>query len=352
MLAKVGVNWIPGARRRRGREVSLHDDQDSKKVKLGDEIATHTAAATINGDAFLRAGFHDYLHEQAKLLGTDLQSFLGVDDLGSTSIVSVPCPTMQAGSSGDSTTAHSGTATSPRSARMRGAVAAAWSAADPSARRSTTTTRRIRCSSPKRDMNFVDLVSLLTKRNGSATLGWGEDWPFGGSASWELTAAECTTFYARIVDCGRAGSSRLSGGFLTSGANSGYSPQKMFFLRELKAFRFCTCTTGARSTLGPKGATAWSEIEGAVLIGHAGTHLLGPADEIIGRGKREPRRTALLYNRECTRSSAVARCSQLNAIGCGRSSASRQLANTDGRDHRRGPDRRRTRGVPRAVPGQ
>lgn len=289
MLAKLGVNWIPGAPSDVAAKYQLHDDSQSKKVKIGDEIATHTASATINNDAFLRAGFHDYLREQAKLLGLDLQTFLGVDDLKH-----VDCLGALPENAGRferrlyyCSQRYCHLATIPTYAR-----------ATKNAEKQTPGAQVYNNYSPHpvfltgRDMNFIDWF-LLT-RAGAQTLGWGEDWATGGSWGLGTPAAECTTFYAAIVDCGVRKRGYPAGFYV--GANVGYSAQKMF-----------SCVSQGISILhlydwGPidawaEGSNAWSEFQSQYLSIMQGTHALGPADEIIGRGKREPRRTAILYNR-------------------------------------------------------
>lgn len=289
MLAKLGVNWIPDAPSDVAAKYDLYDDAHSKKVKIGDEIATYTRASVINDDAFLRAGFHDYLREQALLHGGDLRSFLGVDDLRH-----VDCIDVLPENAGRferrlfyCSQRYCHLATIPTYARhLR------------NAEKATPNAQVYNNYSPHpvfltgRDMNFVDWF-LLT-RAGAQTLGWGEDWATGGSWGLGTPAAECTTFYAALVDCGVRKRGYPAGFYV--GANCGYSAQKMF-----------SCVSQGISILhlydwGPidawaEGSNAWSEMQGQYLSVMQGTHALGPADEIIGHGKREPRRTALLYNR-------------------------------------------------------
>lgn len=289
MLAKLGVNWIPGAPSDVAAKFDLYDDSHNKKVKIGDEIATYTRASVINEDAFLRAGFHDYLREQAKLFGGDLRSFLGVADL-----THVDCLDTLPENAGRferrlfyCSQRYCHLATIPTYARhLRNAEKA-----NPGAQVYNN-------YSPHpvfltgRDMNFVDWF-LLT-RAGAQTLGWGEDWATGGSWGLGTPAAECTTFYAALVDCGVRKRGYPAGFYV--GANVGFAAQKIF-----------SCVSQGISILhlyewGPidalaEGSNAWSEYQAQYLSIMQGTHALGPADEIIGRGKREPRRTALLYNR-------------------------------------------------------
>ncbi|MCE9606367.1 MAG: beta-galactosidase trimerization domain-containing protein [Planctomycetia bacterium] len=289
MLAKLGVNWVPGAPRAVNEKYDLFDDAQSKKVKLGDEISTHTAAATINADPFLRAGFHDYLREQVRLLGTDLRTFFGVDDLRH-----VDCLDVLPDDAGRferrlfyCSQRYCHVATIPHYARLVKAV-----------EKKTPGAQIYNNYSPHplfltgRDMNGSDW--FLLPRAGAQTLGWGEDWATGGSWGLNTPATECTTFYAAIVECGVRTRGYPAGFYV--GSNCGYSAQKMF-----------SCVSQGISILhlydwGPidawaEGSNAWSEMEGQYLSVMQGTHALGPADEIVGKGKREPRRTAILYNR-------------------------------------------------------
>ena len=289
MLAKLGVNWIPGAPTEVNQKYGLFDEAESKKVKLGDEIATYTAAGVINGDAFLRASFHDYLREQVQLLGTDLQTFFGVDDLRH-----VECLDRLPDNAGRferrlfyCSQRYCHIATVQHYARLVRGI-----------EKQKPGAQIYNNYSPHpvfltgRDMNFVDWF-LLT-RAGAQTLGWGEDWATGGSWGLSTPAAECTTFYAALVDCGVRKRGYPAGFYV--GSNCGYSAQKMF-----------SCVSQGISILhlydwGPidawaEGSNAWSEMQGQYLSVMQGTHALGPVDEIVGTGKREARRTAVLYNR-------------------------------------------------------
>lgn len=289
MLAKLGVNWVPGAPQAVNEKYGLFDDAQSKKVKLGDEIATHTAAATINADPFHRAGFHDYLREEVQLLGTDLQTFFGVDDLRH-----VDCLDVLPDDAGRferrlyyCSQRYCHIATIQHYARLVKGV-----------EKKTPGAQIYNNYSPHplfltgRDMNAADW--FLLPRAGAQTLGWGEDWATGGSWGLGTPATECTIYYAALVECGVRTRGYPAGFYV--GSNCGYSAQKMF-----------SCVSQGISILhlydwGPidawaEGSNAWSEMEGQYLSVMQGTHALGPADEIIGQGTREARRTAVLYNR-------------------------------------------------------
>src|SRR6185436_5800263 len=107
-------------------------------------------------------------------------------------------------------------------------------------------------------------------------------------------SAQCTSFFAALVDCAVRKRGYPAGFYV--GTNCGYSAQKMF-----------GCVAQGITTLhlydwGPidgwaEGSNAWSEIQSQYEAVMTGAHALGPADEIIAKGDREPRRVALLYNR-------------------------------------------------------
>ncbi len=289
MLAKLGVNWMPGAPADVAMKYGLYDDSSAPKVKMGDEIGTRTPAAVINGDAVLRAGFHDYLREQAKHSGLDTAAFLGLDDLRA-----AQCLDHLPDNAGRferrlffCSQRYAHLATVP--AYLRGV-------------------RDIEKSKPKaqvynnysphplfltgRDMNESDW--FLLPRAGAQTLGWAEDWATGGSWGLGTPMTECTTYYAALVDCGVRARGYPAGFYV--GSNCGYSAQKMF-----------SCVSQGITILhlydwGPidswaEGSNSWSEYKDQYLSVAQGTHALGPADEIIGTGRREARRTAVLYNR-------------------------------------------------------
>jgi len=289
MMAKLGVNWLPSAPAEVAQKYNLYDDSATPKIKMGDEIGTHTSASTVNGDAVLLAGFHDYLHEQAKLNGLDIQTFLGLDDVRvARSIDVLP----------------ENAGRYERRLFYCSQRYAHLATIQPYAR----AIREIEKTKPKaqvynnysphplfltgRDMNGSDW--FLLPRAGAQTLGWAEDWATGGSWGLGTPMTECTTFYAALVDCSVRTRGYPSGFYV--GSNCGYSAQKMF-----------SCVSQGITILhlydwGPidswaEGSNSWSESKDQYLSVAQGTHALGPADELIGTGKREARRTAILYNR-------------------------------------------------------
>ena len=289
MLARLGVNWIPDASPALTGKFGLYDDSQQKKVNMGDEIATHTAAEVINTDAALRGGFHDFLRAQAANEGVDVREFLGIQDLRPVDAVDkLPenagrferrvfyCSQRYAHLATIPTYAHGLKAIE----RERpGAIVYNNYSPHP-----TFLTGR--------DMNGADW--FLLPRAGAQTLGWAEDWATGGSWGLGTPMAECTTFYAALVDCS-VRARKYPAGFYV-GANCGFAAQKIF-----------SCLSQGISILhlydwGPidawaEGSNAWSEMQGQYLSVMQGTHAIGPADEIIAKGSREKRRTAILYNR-------------------------------------------------------
>ncbi len=289
MLAKLGVNWIPDAPAEVASKYGLYDDSAAKKVNTGDEIGTHTAADVVNGDPALRAGFQEYLREQARVNGMSERDFLGVDDLRR-----VECIDRLPENAGRferrqfyCSQRYVHLATIPTYARQVRTIekekphALIYNNYSPHPLFLTG-----------RDMNGSDW--FLLPRAGAQTLGWAEDWATGGSWGLGTPMGECTTFYAALVDCAVRSRGYPSGFYV--GSNCGFSAQKMF-----------SCVSQGTTILhlydwGPidawaEGSNAWSEMEGQYLSILQGTHALGPADEIIVKGKREPRRTAVLYNR-------------------------------------------------------
>jgi len=289
MMAKLGVNWIPSAPADVAKKYGLYDDSATPKIKMGDEIGTHTPAEVINGDVTLRTGFHEYLREEAKLNGLDIQSFLGLDDVRVAKCI-------------DHLPENAGRFErrlfycSQRYAHL--ATIPVYAKAVRDIEKTKPKAQVYNNYSPHplfltgRDMNESDW--FLLPRAGAQTLGWAEDWATGGSWGLGTPMTECTTFYAALVDC----SVRTRGypaGFYV-GSNCGYSAQKMF-----------SCVSQGITILhlydwGPidswaEGSNSWSESKDQYLSVAQGTHALGPADEIIGTGKREARRTAVLYNR-------------------------------------------------------
>ncbi len=289
MLAKLGVNWIPDAPPSVSEKFGLYSDEARKKIKLGDEISTYTAATTINDDAALTAKFHAYLSEQATLVGSDVKSFFGVDDVRQLQCL-------------DKLPSHAGRFErrllygSQRFCHLATVGTYARLLRDVEKKHPNAIVYNNYSPHPVfltgRDMNGADW--FLLPRAGAQTLGWAEDWATGGSWGLGTPMTECTTYYAALVECSVRKHGYPSGFYV--GSNCGYTAQKMF-----------SCVSQGISILhlydwGPidawaEGSNAWSEMESQYLSVMQGTHALGPIDEIVAKGQREPRKVGLLYNR-------------------------------------------------------
>ncbi len=289
MLAKLGVNWIPDAPPSVSEKFGLYSDADRKKIKLGDEISTYTAAAAINSDAALTAKFHSYLNEQAALVGSNVKSFFGVDDVRHLECL-------------DKLPSNAGRFErrlfycSQRFCHVATVGTYARLLRDVEKKHPNAIVYNNYSPHPVfltgRDMNGADW--FLLPRAGAQTLGWAEDWATGGSWGLGTPMTECTTFYAALVECSVRKHGYPSGFYV--GSNCGYTAQKMF-----------SCVSQGISILhlydwGPidawaEGSNAWSEMESQYLSVMQGTHALGPVDEIVAKGQREARKVGLLYNR-------------------------------------------------------
>ena len=289
MLARLGVNWIPDATPDLRRKFDLYDDTERKRVKMGDEISTHTSADAVNADPGLRAGFHDFLRKQATLEGVDMQAFLGTTDPASLEATDIlpenPGRYERRLFYFSQRYAHLATIRSYAEGlkaivtRQPGAIVYNNYSPHP-----TFLTGR--------DMNGADWFVLT--RAGAQTLGWGEDWAYAGSWALGTPMAECVTFYAALVDCA-ARARRYPAGFYV-GVNCGFAAQKMFSCLSQGISILELYTWGPIDAIA-EGSNSWSEDASQYLSVMQGTHAIGPADEIIAKGTREKRRTAILYNR-------------------------------------------------------
>ena len=124
-------------------------------------------------------------------------------------------------------------------------------------------------------------------------MAWAEDWAYLGS--WSLgTAWECTSYFAALVECGARKHGYPSGFYV--GSNCGGSAQKIFGCLA-QGVTWLELYSWGPIDAWAEGSNAWSENEGEYYSILAAACALGPADEIIAKGQREPRRTAILYNR-------------------------------------------------------
>lgn len=140
-------------------------------------------------------------------------------------------------------------------------------------------------------MNRADWFVLC--RNRAQTLGWAEDWATLGS--WGLgTDYQCTSFYAALVACATRKHGYPSGFYV--GVNCGGGAQKLFSCVAQGLTWLELYAWGPIDNLA-EGSNAWSENPSQYKAILTATAALGPADTILGEGRREPARTAILYNR-------------------------------------------------------
>lgn len=289
MLARLGVNWVAGAPPKVVERFGLYDESSMTKIKNGDEIGTLTPASVINSSPLLLAEFRAYLQDQAELQGTTVTELFGVKNLERvTCLASLP---ENPGRFERRLYYHSHRfghqatireyAQAVKDAEKKYKNAVVYNNYSPHPVFLTGDT-----------MNSVDW--FLLARAGAQTLGWGEDWATGGSWGLGTDRTQCVSFYAAIVDAAVRKRGYPAGFYV--GSNCGYSANKIF-----------SCVSQGIDIMhlydwGPidawaEGSNAWSEAQGEYKSVLLGTHALGPADEIIAKGQRERRRTAILYNR-------------------------------------------------------
>lgn len=311
MLAKVGANWIDGAPPEVVKRLGLHEGRllynvgaaDPKAlaagmkpeerlaveiIKLGDEISTGGRAAGINGDPAALRLFHAYLRERMEDDRSTPEQFLGVADLAD-----LRCVGSLSENAGrferrlfyhSSRFGHLWTARSYREKTQK------FTEAFPNALVYNNYSPHPLFLTGS-DMNEIDWFVLC--RNQAQSLGGGEDWAYEGS--WSLrTNQQIVSFYAAFVEC----AIRRHGqpGLFYAGVNCGGGARKIF-----------SCVARGLNTLelytwGPidglaEGSNAWSEDPNAYFEVMQAAHALGPADPILAKGRPEPRRVALLYNR-------------------------------------------------------
>jgi hypothetical protein len=139
-------------------------------------------------------------------------------------------------------------------------------------------------------MNDSDWFVL--NREGGATLGWGEDWATGGS--WGMAGLQTVGYYGAWVECA-ARKHNMPAGFYNV-ASCGAPGNKMLSLLA-HGIMFQHIYDWGPMYSWAEGSNSWSESPGVYEQLARGTHAVGPADQIIAEGKREPRRVGLLYNR-------------------------------------------------------
>ena len=289
MLARLGVNWVAGAPPSVIEKFGLFDESTMTKIQNEDEISTFTPASTINNSPLLLAEFRAYLKQQAELQGLTVTELFGAPSLDRlTCLAAMP---ENPGRFERRLYYHShrychqatiaGYAKAVKDAEAKFKNAAVYNNYSPHPVFLTGDT-----------MNSVDWFLLC--RAGAQSLGWGEDWATGGGWGLGTDRTQCVSFYAAIVDASVRKKGYPAGFFV--GSNCGYSAHKIF-----------SCVGQGIDIMhlydwGPidawaEGSNSWSEAQGEYKSVLIGTHALGPADEIIAKGEREKRRTAVLYNR-------------------------------------------------------
>jgi hypothetical protein len=305
MLAKLGVNWIPEApasvvAKHRlfdgiaypadtgGGGMSPEERRRVELIKMGDEINTLMPAAMINDDPAMLKKFHAYLRQRMEAEGGDPESFLGVADLEELPCIdSLP---QNAGRFERRLYYHSSRFGHLATADVYRATMEPLQERFPNARIYNNYTPHPLFLTGS-DMNTIDWFVL--SRNRAQSLGGGEDWAYEGG--WSLgTSAQITSFYAAMVECAvrRHGQ---PGGFYAC-VNCGAAGQKIFSCVGRGLTWLYLYTWGPLDGIA-EGSNVWSEDEGQYFAVMQATHALGPADTILAKGRREPRRVALLYNR-------------------------------------------------------
>ncbi len=305
MLARLGINWFRGLRPPAAmvEKYQLFDDLDASTIphsggwpeedrnrvvltKTGDEIHTLAPADSINSDTVLLDGFYEYLREQSELDGMTAEELLGV-----TRLEDVTCSHTLPENPGrfhrrlyyhSHRYAHLVTAANYDRARK------ASEARFPNAR--VYNNYSPHPTFMLAHMNGADWFVL--PRAGAQTMGWAECWAgMGGSFG---TAYQLVSFYGALVEC----STRKHGypnGFYIVGSTHGVDRKTFSLLAAGHAW--IMFYAWAQLDYEEDGGNSWSDHKPVYEQVARAAAALGPADEIVGLGTREPRRTAILYNR-------------------------------------------------------
>jgi len=310
MLASLGINWVGGASSEMVKKFGLRDEivafntsdadglarsmTDEQKVKLtrvkiGDEIVTYSQPVEINKNPVQVAAFHAYLQEKARLEAMDIATFLGGRSLNDIKVLG----TLPANPDlvdrrlyyHSQRFCHLATATGYKS------IVQAFDRKFPNVRiYNNYSPHPVFLTGST--MNNSDWFVL--PRNQAQTLAWAEDWAFLGD--WSLnTAWQCTSYYAALVECAARKHGYPAGFYV--GSNCGGSAQKIFGCLAMGVTWLHLYDWGPLDAWA-EGSNSWSDANPMEYFSIlCATSTLGPADEIIGKGRREPRRTAILYNR-------------------------------------------------------
>lgn len=255
-------------------------------LKMGDEIGAIVGPSRINNIPDARQIFHDYLRQQLKESGRDA-TFFGVNDVDELEFSPELPP--DAGRYERRLYYHA--------ARFNFVFTARFYKRFTDAARKALPNVRTYCNfSPHppmfgQNMNGSDWFALT--REGGATMAWAEDWA-GVGGGWGFAGIQTVTYYAALVECaGRKGN--LPAGFYVV-TTMGAADRKMFSLVAHGIFDHEIYSFGPRYA-GAEFSNFWDERAEAYKEVARGSYALGPADTIIAKGQRDPRKVALLYNR-------------------------------------------------------
>ena len=254
-------------------------------LKMGDEIGAVVGGASINGLETCRRAFHDYLRARLKERGQDAP-FFGVERIEELPYLDHLPP--NPGLYERRLYYHCSRFKFVLTAMYYGQITRAAEKVFPE----VYTYCNFSPHPPMfgQNMNHSDWFALT--REGGANTAWGEGWASGGG--WGFVGHEVVSYYAAWVECA-ARKDNLPAGFYIVGTMGG-SDKKMFSLIARDIFTLYLYAWGPRY-IGAEGSNFWSESQRTYHEIARGAYALGPADEIIYRGRRWPRRTALLYNR-------------------------------------------------------
>lgn len=255
-------------------------------LKMGDEIGAVAGPASINGLETLKRSFHQYLREKLAERQTDAASYYGsenVEDLHYLGETSENPGLFERRLFYDCS-------------RYKFVLTAQYYAQLTRAAERVFPRVRTYCNfSPHppmfgQQMNGSDWFVLT--REGGANMAWGEDWASG--ASWGFVGREVVSYYGAWVECA-ARTRKLPSGFYVVGTMGG-SDKKIFSLVPRGIDEYAMYSWGPLYAVAD-GQNSWSENKVIYEEIARGTHAVGPADAILAKGRMEPRRAAVLYNR-------------------------------------------------------
>ncbi|MGD0093020.1 MAG: hypothetical protein ABSE73_24170 [Planctomycetota bacterium] len=308
MLGRLGINWIEGAPPAVAQRLGLITDASLwhigpgkaasaaagmsaearakvAKIKIADEIGTYTEPDVINADEAKLAAFQEYLAAQAQQEGRKAEEFFGgkLEELACIGKLPENASLPQR-----RLFYHAQRFCHLFTARQYAEHTKELLALFPNARAYNN-------YSPHPPMfggtmNHTDW--FVVTRQGGQNLGWGEDWATGGS--WGMGTFQSVSYYAALVDCATRKTGCPSGFYVC--VNCGNAARKIFScaaqgLTWLHLYDWGPIDSWA------EGSNSWSEHQGEYRQVAAAIHALGPADEIVAKGAREPRQVAVLYNR-------------------------------------------------------